>query len=561
MSSVPVTTPDDPATIALDTSQPLQDSPSPPNSMNQLTSNDLPCPEPASTSVFVWGLHVANDFSAILEATFAEVIHWRRNCFTVPLGKAGKEFVAELSKLYLAFASASALESVALKATIVLPILLLQKPQQASKTKDHISCLERRLKLWKDGDLNKLLLECRVIQGRLPKHSPSPRSEENLARRFSNLVFDGKYKAAMDILCNSDKGGVLHLSDHIDPNDLESPTVKDELFKKHPTGQSANTNCIVQSAPLDAHPVIFEAIDATVIRSAALHTTGAAGPSGIDAHGWRRLCTSFKRASNDLCHSLALATKRICTSFVDPVSISPILACRLIALDKNPGVRPIGIGDVARRIIAKAVLTVVRPDIQDASGCLQMCGGQIAGIEAAVHSVRTAFESDDSEAALFVDATNAFNCLNRQAALHNIRRLCPPLSTMLINTYRHPSQLFMDGDILLSQEGTTQGDPLAMSMYALATIPLIRKLTSNSMQAWYADDAAAVGKVTDLRDWWDQLAKEGPDFGLTPSQIQGSTSPLRAGPIWVLRLDPGSLSMNLLSQRSRPGCPMCVILL
>ena len=107
MSSVPVTTPDDPATIALDTSQPLQDSPSPPNSMNQLTSNDLPCPEPASTSVFVWGLHVANDFSAILEATFAEVIHWRRNCFTVPLGKAGKEFVAELSKLYLAFASTS----------------------------------------------------------------------------------------------------------------------------------------------------------------------------------------------------------------------------------------------------------------------------------------------------------------------------------------------------------------------------------------------------------------------------------------------------------------------
>ena len=42
---------------------------------------------------------------------------------------------------------------------------------------------------------------------------------------------------------------------------------------------------------------------------------------------------------------------------------------------------------------------------------------------------------------------------------------------MLINTYRNPSQLFMDGDILLSQEGTTQGDPLEMSMYALATIP------------------------------------------------------------------------------------------
>jgi len=79
--------------------------------------------------------------------------------------------------------------------------------------------------------------------------------------------------------------------------------------------------------------------------------------------------------------------KRLCTSFVDPKSVSSFLACRLIALDKHPGVRPIGIGDTARRIIAKAILSIARPDVQDASGCLQLCGGQISGIEAAVHAV------------------------------------------------------------------------------------------------------------------------------------------------------------------------------
>ena len=75
-----------------------------------------------------------------------------------------------------------------------------------------------------------------------------------------------------------------------------------------------------------------------------------------------------------------------------------------------------------------------------------------------MHAVRTAFEKDGSEAVLLVDATNA---LNRQVALQNIRRLCPPLAPTLINTHRTPTELYVDGEVLLSQEGTTQGDPLA----------------------------------------------------------------------------------------------------
>ena len=127
-----------------------------------------------------------------------------------------------------------------------------------------------------------------------------------------------------------------------------------------------------------------------------------------------------------------------------------------------------------------------------------MCGGQISGIEAAVHAARSAFELEENEAILLVDATNAFNALNRQVALHNIRRLCPPIATILINSYRSPSDLLVDGDVILSQEGTTQGDPLAMPMYGLATIPVIRKLDGLCEQIWYADDSAAIGTVVQL---------------------------------------------------------------
>ena len=77
-----------------------------------------------------------------------------------------------------------------------------------------------------------------------------------------------------------------------------------------------------------------------------------------------------------------------CTSLLNPVELAPLLACRLIALDKCPAVRPVRIGDTARCIITKMILEITRLDIKDAAGSVQLCAGQISGCEAAVHSVR-----------------------------------------------------------------------------------------------------------------------------------------------------------------------------
>ncbi len=56
----------------------------------------LPTPTPPTAPLFSWGVHSAQDFCPILDATYTEVIHWRRNCFTVPFGNVGKEFVETL---------------------------------------------------------------------------------------------------------------------------------------------------------------------------------------------------------------------------------------------------------------------------------------------------------------------------------------------------------------------------------------------------------------------------------------------------------------------------------
>ena len=124
------------------------------------------------------------------------------------------------------------------------------------------------------------------------------------------------------MLVPSAYSGVL-LSHHVDTN----RTVRDVLIDKHPFGQHAHSDSPIEDDPPEIHPVLFKFIDASVIRLAALRTTGAAGPSGLSASSWKRQCTSFKFASNDLCDSLAITTQHLCMKFVDPSAIAPFLDC------------------------------------------------------------------------------------------------------------------------------------------------------------------------------------------------------------------------------------------
>ena len=123
-------------------------------------------------------------------------------------------------------------------------------------------------------------------------------------------------------------------------------------------------------------------------------------------------------------------------------------------------------------------------------------------------------------AVLLIDASNVFNALNRAAALHNIRILCPPIATYAINTYRQPARLFIiGGRELKSAEGTTQGDSLVMAIYASSLQPLITHLgiSSDTKQCWYADDASGSGSLEAIKQWWDELTEAGPNLGYYPN--------------------------------------------
>ena len=112
---------------------------------------------------------------------------------------------------------------------------------------------------------------------------------------------------------------------------IGSQSVRDILLDKHPPGRPLDPSAV-------PHPVFYDSITSSLIRAVALHVDGAAGPSNIDAHGWRCICTSYHGASADICNALASPAQRLCTEFVDPSGLVAYTACRLIGLDKNPGV-------------------------------------------------------------------------------------------------------------------------------------------------------------------------------------------------------------------------------
>ena len=198
-----------------------------------------------------------------------------------------------------------------------------------------------------------------------------------------------------------------------------------------------NEEVLLRGEKQSVHPVVFDDIDESIVKEAALKTKGGSGPSELDADGWRKeRFLSCEKINADLRRAFANIIKKMCTEKL-PVNtpkepLETFLACRFIPLAKNPELRPIRVGEVLQRIAGKVLMKVVKEDIKKPGGCLQLRACQEAGCEAAIHVKRKIFESNETEAILIIDA-DAFNSINRKALLHNIEYLCPVIATLLYN--------------------------------------------------------------------------------------------------------------------------------
>ena len=192
-----------------------------------------PWPLPTCSQLdFQWGQLDGQTFCEMIDTAYSDR---KRNIFLPPSGAAGKSFIQEITRLLQAFANDSQMESIALKASFVMQILLLQKPSKKSKSKDHISHLKRRLE---QGDIPLLIQEGRCIQ-RYLHNRPRPSDDNAIARNFGKMMEQGKVKSALRYLSRNSTGGVLSLDDMIPSASSGSEPVlrstRDVLQDKHPT--------------------------------------------------------------------------------------------------------------------------------------------------------------------------------------------------------------------------------------------------------------------------------------------------------------------------------------
>ena len=135
-----------------------------------------------------------------------------------------------------------------------------------------------------------------------------------------------------------------------------------------------------------------------------------------------------------------------------------------------------------------------------------------SGIEGSIYVFRSLYEdlSIEGYCVLVMDASNAFNSVSCAVAIWNTRIYCSHWSRSVFNSYRGYAVLFIAGFqvTLLSKEGVTQVDSLAILVYGIGIVSLKTKPNDSEKwnQNWYIDDSVYLAKLLFLKEcllyWW-----------------------------------------------------------
>ena len=98
-----------------------------------------------------------------------------------------------------------------------------------------------------------------------------------------------------------------------------------------------------------------------MVDSALYKLHGATGLLNIDESFLRLICgRKFKVEGQTMKQNIAALARKLATETIDPSDMDAFTACRLMPMYKNPGIRPIGVGEMLRRLMGKLVSWVCK---------------------------------------------------------------------------------------------------------------------------------------------------------------------------------------------------------
>ena len=103
-----------------------------------------------------------------------------------------------------------------MKALMIMPSLLIQKPSKESKSKNHLKALERRMKLWQSGHLLELLHESLTIQRNL-KSVKESKTVAPISKESVEEIQKGIGNGALKLLTDNMDHVILPLNDDTRP--------------------------------------------------------------------------------------------------------------------------------------------------------------------------------------------------------------------------------------------------------------------------------------------------------------------------------------------------------
>ena len=137
------------------------------------------------------------------------------------------------------------------------------------------------------------------------------------------------------------------------------------LKQKHPKPPPTLESTLLNGPVNEVLPFYFDNVYEEMVSKASSLTKGAGSPSQLDTMQYHHLLSSckYKVENKELRTQIAILARKLATKTLDPLTWEAYVLCRLIPLDKNPGVIPIAVGEILCRIVGKYIGWVLKEQL------------------------------------------------------------------------------------------------------------------------------------------------------------------------------------------------------